>query len=172
MSSTAVSERTGLGVQGFNLPGYGTPTVGAPTGFPVGTNWLMVPRCTFKIEKCQGGVKWTCVCDDKMASSMVQNLCTMLSGGLCSSCVLFNGMTVACYNFTLGLCRWETTDTGVCFTYTSGDQHCGQMIQSCADCWSCMLEGGCNCCFLINNTPVCCGTSETSRTASKNKPAR
>jgi hypothetical protein len=27
-----------------------------------------------------------------------------------------------------------------------------------------MLEAGCTCYFLQNNTPVCCGTSETCRT--------
>ena len=26
----------------------------------------MVPRCTIKMEKCPGGMKITCTCDDKM----------------------------------------------------------------------------------------------------------
>ena len=27
-------------------------------------NMMMVPRCTMKIEKCTGGMKITCTCDD------------------------------------------------------------------------------------------------------------
>jgi hypothetical protein len=49
------------------------------------------------------------------------------------------------------------TKNGVCFTCTSGDTKCGEMIQACCDCLSCMLEVGCTGCVLLNNTPVCCG---------------
>ena len=163
MSSTVMMERTGMGVQGMSVPGLGTPTMGAPTGTPVGTNWLMVPRCTFKVEKCQGGFKVSCHCDDKMACSMVQNLCSMLAGGLCSCCCMYNGMTVAYWNFTQGVCKCEATESGVQFTCTTGDPQCAKMVQSWCECLSCMLECGCNCCFMINNTPVCCGCSETGK---------
>src|SRR5712672_2428430 len=61
MSSTMMMERTGTAVPGMGYPSYGTPTVGAPTGMTTGTNWMMVPRCTFKVEKCTGGFKMTCV---------------------------------------------------------------------------------------------------------------
>jgi hypothetical protein len=169
MSSTLMMERTGMGMPGLGVPGLGAPTVGTPTGSPMGTNWMMVPRCTFKVEKVQGGVKFTCCCDDKMALSMVQNLCQMLAGGMCSCCVMCNGMTVCHYNFTQGLCKCEPTDQGVCFTYTSGDPQCSQMIQSCADCISSCLECGCTCCFLMNSTPVCCGYSESSKHSPKSK---
>jgi hypothetical protein len=167
MSSTLMMERTGMGMPGVGFPGVGTPTVGSPTGTQVGTNWMMVPRCTFKVEKHQSGVKFTCHCDDKMAISMVQNLCTMLAGGMCSCCVMYNGMTVCYYNFTCGSCKCETTDSGVCFTCTSGDPECCKMIQSCGDCVSCCLEAGCTCCFLMNNTPVCCGYSEAGKAGKK-----
>jgi hypothetical protein len=133
---------------------------------------MMVPRCSFKFEKCTGGFKVTCSCEDKVACSMVQNLCTMLAGGMCSCCCLYNGMTVYYCNFTMGMCRCEATDNGVCFTCTSGDQQCCQMIQACCDCLSTMTDAGCTCCFYMNNTPVCCGFSESSRSPSKGKAGR
>ncbi len=164
MSSAVMMERTGTVGQGVSYPGFGTQQYSTPTTAPVGTNWLMVPRCTFKWEKVQNGFKCYCVCDDKLACSMVQNLCQMLAGGLCSCCVMQNGMTVATFNFTQGLCKCEPTETGFCFTCTTGDQQCCQMVQSCCESISCMQDCGCTCCFLINNTPVCCGCSESCKT--------
>jgi hypothetical protein len=172
MSNTMMMERTGTGVPGVGYPGYGTPTVGTPTVTPTGTNWMMVPRCTFKVEKCTGGFKMTCICDDKMASSMVQNLCTMLAGGMCSCCCMLNGMTCCYYNFTVGMCRFEMTDSGFCMTCTTGDTSCCQMIQSYCDCLTCCMDCGCTCCFMINSTPVCCGSTETSRTTGKTSAKR
>ena len=169
MSSAMMMERTGMGVPGMGVPGMGTPTTGAPTGVPVGVNWMMVPRCTYKFEKCTGGMKITCSCDDKMACSMVQNLCTMLAGGMCSCCCMMNGMMVYCCNLTMGMCHTEMTSDGVCITCTSGDAKCCEMIQACCDCLSCMVEAGCTCCVLMNNTPVCCGCCDTSKSPAKTK---
>jgi hypothetical protein len=160
MSTAMMMERTGMGMPGVGVPGMGTPTMGTPTGAPAGS-YLMVPRCTLKMEKCQGGMKVTCVCDDKMACSMVQNLCTMLAGGMCSCCVMLNGMTLCCHNYTMGMCKVEMTETGVCVTCTSGDTKCCEMIQASCDCLCTMLNAGCTCCVMMNNTPVCCGTCET-----------
>jgi hypothetical protein len=140
---------TGMPTQGMSAQGV------APLTAP--SNWMMVPRCTYKFEKCQGGMKVTCICDDQMARSMMQNLCTMLAGGMCSCCVMMNGVTVCCCNLTMGICKCEMTDKGICVTCTSGDQKCCEMIQSCCDCLSCMCKAGCTCCMLMNNTPVCCG---------------
>jgi hypothetical protein len=150
-------DRTGMGVQGVSTM---TPT-GMPTMTPATANWLMVPRCTFKFEKCQGGMKVTCSCDDAMARSMMQNLCTALMGGMCSYYCTLNGMTVCCVNLTMGLCKCEMTDTGFCITCTSGDAKCCEMIQSCCDCVSSMCNAGCTCCLTMSNTPVCCGSTES-----------
>ena len=169
MSSAMMMERTGTGFPGMSVPGFGTSPVAAPTGVSPATNWMMVPRCTLKFEKCTGGFRLSCSCDDKLASSMIQNLCTMLAGGMYSCCVMYNGMTCCSCNFTMGLCRYESTDSGVCFTCTSGDQQCCEMLQASCDCLSCMMEAGCTCCFLINNTPVCCGSGETAKTPAKPK---
>src|SRR5262249_20133726 len=155
--SSVMMERTGMAMPGMSVPGVGTSPVGTPTGVPVGTNWMMVPRCTFKVERCSGGMKITCSCEDKVACGMVQNLCTMLAGGMCSCCCTMNGMTVCCYNLTVGVCKCEKTKDGVCVICTSGDPKCCEMIQSCCDCMATMLKAGCTCCLLMNNTPVCCG---------------
>jgi hypothetical protein len=154
-------ERTAMGMPGVGVSGMGATTVGTPTAAPAG-NYMMVPRCTMKVEKCTGGLKITCTCDDKMACSMVQNLCTMLAGGMCSCSVILNGMTVCCYNYTMGMCKVEMTETGVCVTCTSGDTKCCEMIQASCDCLCTMMNAGCTCCVLMNNTPVCCGTYDTS----------
>ena len=166
MSSAMMMERTSVGMPGMPFPGVGPPPVGAPTGVPMGTNWMVVPRCTVRLEKCTGGMKIHCTCEDKMACSMVQNLCTMLAGGMCSCCCMLNGMTCCYCNFTVGMCRFEMTESGICMTCTTGDTSCCQMIQSCCDCVSCCMDCGCTCCFMINNTPVCCGCTEACKTSS------
>jgi hypothetical protein len=157
MSSTMMMERTGMGMPGLGVPG--TQGVGGPTVMP---SAMMVPRCTFKVEKCTGGFKIYCSCDDKMATSMVQNLCTMLAGGMCSCCCMINGMTVCHCYLTMGMCKYEMTEDGCCITCTSGDTKCCEMIQACCTCIECCMDAGCTCCVMINNTPVCCGTKSTS----------
>jgi hypothetical protein len=152
--TSVLMERTGTG-----MPGMGA--MGAPglsgAGMDVRPNWMMVPRCTFKFEKAQGGMKLTCTCEDQTAAGMVQNLCTMLAGGMCSCCMTMNGMTCCCCNLTMGICKCEMTPKGCTVTCTSGDSKCAEMIQACCDCLSTMLKDGCTCCMMMNNTPVCCG---------------
>jgi hypothetical protein len=172
MSSTMMMERTGMGLPGMGLPGLGTPTLGSPAGVASSGNYLMVPRCTLKFEKCTGGMKVHCVCEDKMACSMMQNLCTMLQGGLCSCSVMLNGMTVCHCHFTMGLCKCDMTDKGVLLTCTSGDSKCCEMIQAYCDCLSCLMNAGCTCCLLMNNTPVACGCCELPAGAKAPTPAK
>lgn len=164
MTSTVMMERTSTGIQ--TVPGVGS--AGMPNLSPTTSNWLTVPRCTFKFEKVQGGVKVHCVCEDQMARSMLQHLCQALMGGMCSVSCMLNGVTVCCCNFTMGMCKCELTSDGCCVVCTSGDQKCCEMIQSCCDCLSTCSSAGCTCCLLINNNPVCCGYSEThSKTTTK-----
>ena len=166
MSSTMMVERTGMGVPGVGFPGYATPAY-PTTGYGTtpftqqGVNYFSVPRCTFKVEKVNEGFKVQCSCDDPTACSVVQNLCSALSGGLCCCQVTYNGMSVCTYNCTMGFCRWETTDKGVCFWCTTGDSKVCTTLQSWCECFTSMLNAGCQCCFYVNNTPVCCGWSET-----------
>src|SRR5580698_3615797 len=120
--SSMMMERTGMGMQGMSMPGMGTPTMGSPTGMPASTNWMMVPRCTFKMEKCTGGMKMTCTCDDPMAGSMMQQLCNVLAGGMCSCCMVMNGNVLCLCNLTMGMCKCEATDKGLTLTCISGDK--------------------------------------------------
>src|SRR4051794_7507575 len=99
----AMMERMGMTAATSGMPG----TMSGPSSMPAGMNMMMVPRCTLKMEKCPGGMKMTCTCEDKVACGMVQSLCTMLAGGLCSCCLVLNGMTVCCCNLTMGLCKCE-----------------------------------------------------------------
>src|SRR5262245_16549049 len=108
MTGTMMMERMATG-----MPGMGTGPMGGTSPMMPG-NMLMVPRCTMKIEKVQGGCKITCSCDDQMACSMMQNLCTSLAGGMISCCMMMNGMMVCCCNFTMGICKCEMTKDGCC----------------------------------------------------------
>jgi hypothetical protein len=154
MMSTMMMERTGMGMPGMGMPGMGTMGGMAP---PMQPNMMMVPRCTFKMDKLKDGMKIVCQCDDKVAASMVQNLCTMLAGGMCSCCMMLNGMTVCCCNLSMGMCKCDMTDKGCTVTCTSGDPQCAQMIQACCESMATMLKAGCCCCLMMNNMPVCCG---------------
>src|SRR6185369_7410123 len=99
------------------LAGHMTSGMGAVAPAPVPSmNYQLVPRCTIKMEKCTGGMKIVCSCDDKMACSTLQNLCVSLAGGMCSCCCMMNGMTVCCCNLTMGMCKCEMTKDGVCLT--------------------------------------------------------
>src|SRR5437868_12575367 len=116
--ASVMMERTGMGVPGMPGSMAGVPGVSAPSGAPASTSWLMVPRGTLKVEKCQGGMKITCSCEDKTAASMVQNLCTMLAGGMVSCCCMMNGMVVCTCNLTMGMCKCEMTKDGCTITCT------------------------------------------------------
>ena len=69
----------------------------------------------------------------------------------------------------MGMCKCEMTEHGVCITCTSGDTACCDMIQACCDCFNRMMEAGCTCCVLMNNTPVCCGMQDSQGGVVKGK---
>ena len=152
MTTAMMMDRTGMMMPGMTT---GMPS---PAGMPAAPNWMMVPRCTIKMEKMSNGMKMTCTCDDPTATGMMQNLCQMLAGGMVSCCCVMNGMTVCCCNLTMGMCKVEMSKDGCVMTCTSGDADCCRMIQACCDCLSACLTAGCTCCVMMNNTPVCCGT--------------
>src|SRR5262249_16773784 len=154
--SSMMMDRSTMGMPGMGMPGMATPAMGSAPTMPA-ANWMMVPRCTIKMEKCTGGMKITCTAADKAACGMMQNLCTMLAGGMCSCCVMMNGMMVCCCNLMMGMCKCDMTKDGVMITCTSGDSKCMEMIQSCCEAMACMMKDGCTCCVMMNNTPVCCG---------------
>ena len=127
------------------------------SAIPAAANMCMLPRCTMKFEKCAGGFKINCSCDDEVACGALQNLCKMLAGGACSCCCLWNGMTMCMCNLCCGHCKCEMTKNGCCITCTSGDKECCKMLQACCDCLSACYDAGCQCCVSLGNTPVCCG---------------
>ena len=57
-----------------------------PAGSPATANWCVLPRCEVEFEKCTGGFKIHCRCEDEVACGTLQNLCRMLCDGLCSCC--------------------------------------------------------------------------------------
>lgn len=49
-------------------------------------NMMMMPRCSMTMECMDGGMKMMCCSKDEMATAMMQNLCTMMSGSMMSCC--------------------------------------------------------------------------------------
>jgi hypothetical protein len=150
MMSAMMSPMTATGT----MPGGMGTTM---PGMAPGMNYLMVPRCTVKMEKMTGGMKVVCGCEDQMARGALQNLCASLAGTMCGCCCMMNGMMVCCCNLMMGVCKCEMTKEGVTMTCTSGDKDCANMIQACCDAMTAMMQAGCTCCVMMNNMPVCCG---------------
>lgn len=139
-------------------PTMGSHPMQSPMGMP-SANWCVIPRCEMKFEKCAGGIKIHCICEDEVDCGALQNLCKMLAGGMCSCTVCCNGMQVCCCNLAMGFCKCEMTANGCCITCTSGDKHCCEMLQACCDCLACCCkQEGCCCYVSFGGTPVCCGT--------------
>jgi hypothetical protein len=136
------------------MPGMNQPS-GMPSMAP-GMSMCMVPQCTMKIEKCTGGMKITCSCDDEVAAATLQNMCKMMAGGLCSLCCTMNGMVMCSCNMAMCKCECTMTKNGVCMTCTSGDKAVCDMIQACCDCLCACVKNGCQCCMMIGGMPVCC----------------
>ena len=153
MSTGLLMDRSVLGA-----PSQAASPLAAPAASP---GWCVVPRCRIHFEKCDGGCKIYCHCDDATATATVQNLCKMLAGGLCSCCCTWNGMAVCTVNLCCGNCTCEATKDGCCITCTSGDDKCCEMLQACCDTLAACCESGCCCYVCFNNTPCCCGTSKS-----------
>jgi hypothetical protein len=151
MTATMMMDRAATG-----MPGMGASMPMGAQSPAAGPNMVMVPRCTMMIEKCAGGMKVTCKCDDPTACTMMQSLCTMMAGGMCSFCCMMNGMMVCCCNMTMGVCKCEMTKDGCVMTCTSGDKACCDMIQGCCDGLAACMKAGCSCCMMMGGVPVCC----------------
>ena len=76
MSSSMMLERSAMG----NIPGAMPMSPMSMPGAAAMPTWCMVPRCEIRIEKCAGGCKIICCCDDEIACGTLQNLCRMLAG--------------------------------------------------------------------------------------------
>lgn len=153
MSNSMMVERS-MSMGGTGMAGMGMP-MGMPSMAPM-ANMCMVPRCTMKMEKCAGGMKITCTCEDEVSCATLQNMCKMMAGGMCSCCCMMNGMLVCQCNLTMCMCKCEMTEDGICVTCTSGDKTCCKMVQACCECMSSCMDSGCTCCLCFNGNPVCC----------------
>lgn len=152
MSSSMMLERSSMG----NMPGAMPMSPMSMPGAAAMPTWCMVPRCEIRIEKCAGGCKIICCCDDEIACGTLQNLCRMLAGGMCSMTCTMNGIPCCTCNFACCNCTCEMTKDGVCITCTSGDKNCCAMVQACCDCIAKCMDCGCCCTVCFNNTPCCC----------------
>ena len=165
MSSSMMMDRAGMSMP-MGMSGMSQP-MGMPAAMPMGPNMMMVPRCTMRFEKVSGGMRIHCMCDDAMACSMMQNLCSMMPGAMCSCVCMMNGMPMCTCMLTMGMWTCENTENGCMMTCTSGDAKCCEMIQACCDCMSAMCMAGCTCCMMMNNMPICCGTCPAPAMKSK-----
>lgn len=151
MSSAMLMERTMMG---------GSPVSTSPTQPMMGqptTNFCVVPRCEIKVEKCTGGMKMHCRCEDEMACATLQNLCKMLAGGMCSISCTNNGIMMCQCNLVCGMVKIDYTKDGCTITCTTGDKPSCEMIQCCCETIASCIKNGCCCYVCLNNTPVCCG---------------
>lgn len=162
MASSVLLERGASAVAPFTGtgPGPGWQTGTIPTGSPAGANWCVLPRCTIEFQKSANGLKIQCRCEDEVACGTLQNLCRMLSDGLCSCYCCINGISIFQCNLACGICKCEYTKDGCSITCTSGDKNFAAILQSCGESLSRCCESGCYCYVCFNNTPICCGTGD------------
>jgi hypothetical protein len=132
----------------------------------ISANLILAAHCVIKFENCQGGIKMTCTGTGQVACIRMQNLCSILVGGMFSCCAVMNGMMVYCCNMTRCKCECDMTADGCVMTFTTGDPKSCEMIQACCECIGNLMRAGCLCCMMINGTPVCCGsTSDRAKAA-------
>jgi hypothetical protein len=158
MAGTIVAERSTIGGP-WAGPAAPWQSAYGPSAAPISGNFTVMPRCKLEFEKCNGGFKINCSCEDEVACAQLQNLCNMLCDGTCSCSACCNGIQICQCNLALGFCHCENTKDGVCITCTSADKKCAEMIQACCDCIAaCSCQPGCCCYISFKGTPVCCGT--------------
>ena len=153
---TMMMNRGAMPMPGIGMSGMTMPAMPSANAMPA-MNMMMVPNCMMRMEKCEGGMKMMCKCEDAAAAATLQSLCKMMAGSMCSCAIMMNGMMVCCCNMMMGMTKFEMTDDGVTMTCMSGDADCCKMIQACCDCMTSMMEAGCSCCMMMNNMPICCG---------------
>lgn len=130
---------------------------GVSPQYAPGNRMVMMPRCTMRFEKCDGGFKIHCCCEDQADCATLQELCNLSSDGLCSCCCTKNGIPCCQVFLCWGTVKCELTKDGCCITCTSGDKGCCDMLQACCDCLDRCLHQGCCCYVAFGGTTICCG---------------
>jgi len=153
-------------IEAGKMMGMGMPTIGmgmqtmpmpSMQGMMMpGMGMMMMPKCDMTMEMVDGGCCIKCVCDDEMTAKMMQNMCMMMQGGMCSMMCMMNGMCVCACNMAMGACTLEMMDMGCMMTCTSGDSECAKMLQACCQCMVDCMSAGCCCVMTMNGMPMCC----------------
>jgi hypothetical protein len=116
----------------------------------------MAPKCSMKMEMMKDGCKIECSCQDEMSMTMMQKMCKMMDGGMCSMMCMKNGICVCQCNMCMGNCKMMMTETGMCVCWTSSDEKCSEMIQACCKSMMDCMNAGCCCMMMMCGMPVCC----------------
>jgi hypothetical protein len=153
MTANRMSE---MGTGSMTMPMGGMmPGMMSPMSSPM-MPAMMLPHCTMKMEKIEGGMRCTCSCDDKTQCAMMQNMAQMMGTGMCSMCCMMNGMVLCQCNMMMGMCKMEMTAGGMVMTCTSGDKMVCDMIQACCECMTKMMAAGACCVMMMSGMPMCC----------------
>lgn len=155
MNKSDMMTGAGMMMPGMNM---GMPAMNMMQGMQMPSMMMpgMACRCTMKMEMMDGGCKIDCCCQDEMSMTMMQKMCQMMEGGMCSMMCMKNGVCVCQCNMIMGDCKMTMTEKGMCMSWTGSDAKCCEMIQSCCKCMMDCMAAGCSCCFCMNGMPVCC----------------
>ena len=115
-------------------------------------------QCTLRFEKCKGGFRIHCCCDDQTECPEFQTLCQALCDGNMLCCCMHNGNPIGSINLCCGECECDCASDGCCVTCTGCDKNRCKILRACCDFLEiCCKNGGCcNICF--SDTCCCSGT--------------
>ena len=111
--------------------------------------------CEISFEKCKGGFRIHCCCDDLGECAELHCLCEAICEGDCFCCCQRDGKQVCICNLSCGQCKCENTEEGCCITCTGGNAKCCEILQACCDCLECCCKSGC-CCYVCFGDKCCC----------------
>ena len=118
---------------------------------------MNLPRCEMRVERCDGGCKIYCSCDDAEDRRALQAAGEKMAGKLCSVSCSLHGEPICHCTFNCCDCTCECTRTaeGMCLTCVSCDPACCEMVQAICDCIARCQECGCDCMLHCGETPIC-----------------
>ena len=117
-------------------------------------------ECTLRFEKCIGGFKIHCCCNEQGQRCDFQNLCRSLCDGNANCYCTRDGLQFCKFDLCCAECDCDckVTKDGCCITCTSCDANCSELLQSCCDCLEACCKIGCCCNLCFGDKCCCCGT--------------
>jgi hypothetical protein len=109
--------------------------------------------CEFSFEKCKGGFRITCGCDDSLECADMQGLCAAICERNCSICCVRDGIEICNFNLSCCQCLCDNTKDGCCISCCNNK--CCDMLQAICDCLQCCCENSC-CCYVCFGDKCCC----------------